>query len=486
MSDPADGLQIFGFLSDGLDSALDKFVMTSVNQLMSYLSPVVEAGLAIYIVYYGYLVMSGKIETPFQDAMLKMVKIVFIATIATVPGNYYTYVYGFMQDFQNLLVHALNNFGGNVAGSDTVVQVLDQQFSAGMLLVSQAAEHISIHSLSWIFVTAAIAVTITALFFVAAGLVFLCEIGIAIVAALGPLFVLCLLFPPLANYFDKWLSTFVTLIITTVIAMVSTVVCMRFFQGIVEPANFAAPIDNPMMTSLQIMIAGFVMMFLLKQVPHIANSLAGGVGLHGMELSTMLSPAKQTYRQVVKPLGNKIEKFRDERAQYSAGKNSIEPDLPVSPRLTGYGGAAGSYRNIGAFGTYSGNESADGFDLGSKNKLPSIEPSPDDSPRVAAYKRDVADWKTSDAPFAQSIVRAAPDYIRDLQLQEQQEAATSSSVNTAANDRRFDINEGFETERAVASVDTASDSSVDSNANNAVGDDSGNNGSNDSSNGDQS
>lgn len=124
---------------------------------------------------------------------------------------------------------------------------------------------------------------------VATGALFLviAKVAIAILVALGPLFILALLWQPTARFFELWAGQVLNYSLTIVLFSVVFTLIMQLFGGYMAQADLDG-VQSVGYTLLGMAIIAIVSVGILLQLPNIASGLAGGIGIsYWYELRTM-------------------------------------------------------------------------------------------------------------------------------------------------------------------------------------------------------
>lgn len=101
-------------------------------------------------------------------------------------------------------------------------------------------------------------------------------LGSQIVAAIGPLFFLSLLFPATRQYFSAWLNTALSYALIPLFVAVITMLAMQATNGILDLQAGQTLAQVSFAKILFVAIANWVVMFMLQQVTSMASSLSSG------------------------------------------------------------------------------------------------------------------------------------------------------------------------------------------------------------------
>lgn len=200
-------------------------------------------GLTIYIIWMGYLTLMGKVDTPIPTLTIKLVKVSLIVFFAIGAGIYQSLIVPAVNGLEEGLVGALS---GTAATSipDLIwrgTEQLDQfvtQIRVARNPPSAGVGPLSVPLPDFEFVAFGLIVGIGHFILVVLAIVpyFVAKVTLAILLALGPLFIILLIWPATARFFESWVSAVIAAILT--FAILSAII------------SFVTPIANDVLTSI--------------------------------------------------------------------------------------------------------------------------------------------------------------------------------------------------------------------------------------------
>lgn len=257
------------------DSAVNSYVIDGAASAAESLQSVSHSLLLIYMLLWGWAMMRGAIQEPVTDGVGRLIRIGIITSLATSSALYANYVSNFLYEWPTA-------FSGVIQGSaaQNSAQLLDQILDKGNSLGAQAWEKAGLMNLgSYLisFIIYSITWVITA---ISAVIIISSKLGLALILALGPPFILMMLFETTRELFNKWLGMAVTsglvIVLVTMAAALIFKVMDASFDGAQVLANANAGI--PTMKSItQIVIYGIIGIFFILGIPALASGLGGGV-----------------------------------------------------------------------------------------------------------------------------------------------------------------------------------------------------------------
>jgi len=291
---------VFQFIGDTVTNATNAFVTPAATNLISALQIIAVTGVTLYIVMTGYAISTGAIESPFWTFAKQCVKIIIISFFALTVDGYTNHVIGALNGLETGLSDAMNTGGGT---SQNIYQVLDQSLGKGFELVAKCFQKAdeagwSIGAaLGWICAGIVMAIGTVLVSMGGGATVIVAKFALAIVFALGPLFIMALMFPATAKFFDSWFGQVMNYILTIVIMAIIMTFAMKAFDAFLAKTDLDQ--QNPMLAALQIGVLTGVLLYIIKQAGGIASALGGGMSLAAVGIRHMVAPLTAPGRAAV-------------------------------------------------------------------------------------------------------------------------------------------------------------------------------------------
>jgi type IV secretion system protein VirB6 len=242
----------------------------------------------IFIAIFGYKVMiSGRFSA--SELLTNTLKIIIILAVATQCDMFFLTIYDLVTDLPadiagQLITNASNALGGSsIATLENANIGLSLFYDRSIAITDQILEGASWYDFG-IYLYAA-AVTLAAFLFsgYAAMLIILSKIAVAILLAVGPIFILMLIFKNTQNLFEGWLRTLLNfaLIPIFIYAVIGffLILAESPLKNLEDNANVNAALLIAMAPFLLITVVGFMIM---AQVMNMAASITGGLSLSAM------------------------------------------------------------------------------------------------------------------------------------------------------------------------------------------------------------
>lgn len=263
-----------------IDTPLVDAVTATIGALTGYLAPIMVPMLTVYLIIFGIQSAMGRVPlSAFLSVALRAAVVVYIIANA---ANFNQWVGNvFLQAIPNDIGNAVNGAlggGAPINGGQQFDTVWNDAYTAG-LVVWKALPSLSLKGIMMCGVV--VLFWATALASVALGfLMFLASrVLMALLIAIGPIFIACALFGASRQFFNGWLSACVS----TVVAQLLIVTLMSLMIR-VETTELgriaAAPVGGNVVGQAGALMGVSALLFicalLAKQIPNVAVGIAGG------------------------------------------------------------------------------------------------------------------------------------------------------------------------------------------------------------------
>lgn len=266
----------FATFSSWLDAQLTSYIANNTARLSAALEPAAVTLGTVYVMVWGYLQLTGKIEEPFMTGLRRIMLLVIV-----LGGALQLWLYNAV--IVDTFYNAPAQLAAAVAGAASPVNTLDVVWQAGGNVASQLWSRAGLFNGDFGFYIAGVLVWIImglvccyAMFLIA-----LSKIALAVLLALGPLFIIFRLFEGTRRLFDAWLMQlanygFITVLTVLVGALLLTLIQSYATQTAARGAALAT------VDALDMLLAAVIVLLVLRQIMPIAASLAGGGSLSTM------------------------------------------------------------------------------------------------------------------------------------------------------------------------------------------------------------
>lgn len=287
---------IFQFIGGTVTNATNAFVGPAAGNLIAGLQGLTLSLVTLYILMMGWAVIMGQVQEPIKKVLTQWFKIIVITAFVLTADTYAFWVVESFNALEQKLANAMN-IGSPDATS--LYAILDQTVGKGVELASLCLQNSddagwNLGSVAgWMLASVVVAFG-TALVAVFGGATLIvAKFALAIMFAFGPFFILLLMFPVTARFFDAWFSQVMNYTLLAVIIALIMSFAMAAFGAMIGGADLSGSGDvNPLMVSVQIFILSFVLVFIIQQSLGMAAGLAGGLSMSALTAAHMLTPAR--------------------------------------------------------------------------------------------------------------------------------------------------------------------------------------------------
>jgi type IV secretion system protein VirB6 len=279
-----------------LNGQLAAYIGGTTAKLAATLEPAIVTVAVLYVMAWGYLHLTGQIEEPFLTGLKR---IVLLAVVLGTSLDLWLYNTVIVDTFYN----APAQLAAGVVGSADPVSTIDSIWEAGGSVAGSLWLKAHLNS-GWGFAIAAAAVwclmgllCVYAMFLIA-----LSNIALAVLLALGPLFIALVLFDFTRRMFFAWVAQLTHYALITVLTVMFASLLL---QAVRSYAAQTAARGSAILTvdALDMMLIAGLVLLILRQVMPIAGSLAGGVALSTFgSVSRSLNWAARAGRKAAGPL----------------------------------------------------------------------------------------------------------------------------------------------------------------------------------------
>jgi type IV secretion system protein VirB6 len=258
-----------------LTARLAAYISVHTAATAAAIEPAAVTVAVVYVMVWGYLHLRGKVDEPIVTAAVKLLTIVvvfgvglrlwlyhsvIVDTFFVAPAELAARLVGATDPV--VMIDTIWDRGGSVAGS---------LWDKGGLLTGDLGFYIA---------AAAIYALVGFVCVYTMFLIALSRVALAVLLALGPLFILLALFDATRRFFEAWLHELSNY---ALVAILTIMVCALMLDLVEAYAAQTAARGAALMTVdvLNLGLAAGLVLLVLRQVPPLAARLAGGLALSG-------------------------------------------------------------------------------------------------------------------------------------------------------------------------------------------------------------
>lgn len=278
-----------------VDTILSGFYTTASQGLTGFVMPLAWVTFGIGILVWAYFVMSGQREANVTQGTLSAVFIVIVLAMA--GGRYTQMVADPIFNLPNQLTAAMSGPGVTPEATlDALSDKLLDLVSGIASAMTDAFKNLNIGAGVVLFFTLIVIFVVSILLMTGAIFIYLYgKIGLSLVLAVGPFFIIWLAWAPTRGIFWPWLNTALYLVFTYVLGVMfinlfikivdKYIVALMKAMGATDVGMIAGVLNgasgqlfNALGMAAQLTLIALPMFFLLLQIPTIAQSMSSGSG----------------------------------------------------------------------------------------------------------------------------------------------------------------------------------------------------------------
>lgn len=257
-----------------LNNELATYIGDNTARLSAALEPSIVTLATIYVMVWGYLHLTGKIDEPFVAGLKRIIVLAIVLGAALRLWLYNTVIVSTFYEAPAQLAAA-------VIGTPDPVGTIDAIWESGGAVAGYLWSNGGVFGGDFGYYIAGIAVWILMglLCVYTMFLIALSSIASAVLLALGPMFITLLLFDSTRRYFEAWIAQLATYALITILTVM---VAALLLQVVDSYATQTAARGSKIVTvdALNMVLMSALVFLLMRQVMPVAAGLAGGLSLN--------------------------------------------------------------------------------------------------------------------------------------------------------------------------------------------------------------
>lgn len=278
-----------------LETQLTGYIASHAVVVAAAIEPAVVTLATIYVMMWGFLSLTGRIQEPVWEGVKR---ILFIALVLGVGLRLWLFNGVIVDTF----FKAPSQLAAAITGASNPVAVIDTIWDKGGAVASTLWNKGGVLNGDFGFYLAGAVVylimggvAVYALFLLA-----LSKLALAIILAIGPVFICLLFFEATRRFFEAWIAQLANY---ALIAVLSTLVASLMLTVVSSYATQTAALGSALVTvdALNMVLCASLVFLIMRQVMPIASGLASGIALSsfgfvsGIAQWSMGSARRSTY-----------------------------------------------------------------------------------------------------------------------------------------------------------------------------------------------
>jgi type IV secretion system protein VirB6 len=138
----------------------------------------------------------------------------------------------------------------------------------------------------------------------AGAMIIIANAGLTLMLGIGPLFIIGLMWPPTAKFFDSWFGMVLNYILRVALLSAVSAFAVAAFSAYTSSVNPAGD-QNTLFTALCMAVMAGILTWLLRETNNIASALAGGMSSVAVSFRDLAAPVAGGVR-AAKGAGNMV------------------------------------------------------------------------------------------------------------------------------------------------------------------------------------
>jgi len=259
-----------------LNEQLIAYVGNNTARVSTALEPAIVTLGTLYVMIWGYLHLTGRIEEPFITGLKRILTLGVVLGVTLKMWLYNTVI---VDTFYN----APTQLAAAIIGASDPVKTVDSIWEQGGAVADYLFNNGGIYlgDLSYVLAGIVVWVLMGLLCVYTMFLIALSHIALAILLALGPFFIATMFFESTKRLFDAWLAQLTNYALITLLTIL---VAALLLQAVNNYATQTAARGTAILTvdAVNMVLISVLVFLFMRQVMPIASGLAGGVALNTM------------------------------------------------------------------------------------------------------------------------------------------------------------------------------------------------------------
>lgn len=262
--------------ANSFETPLQNFINQSVEQISFAVSKPLLLGGTFYLVIFGIMVAYGYIRSPLQDFVLIIFKLCFIYYLVREAEGFHAYITnifyeGIPESLGSIFIQASGN---NIdIHSLTSGKMFDVIINKGINIGGMIYKGAGFTEVGIILVGVFVMIFSSIFSFVSFAIVLYAKLGLALVIALGPVFISLALFKQTRSFTQSWVAALLNFTLLQILIYGLLGIILSFIE--IYFLKMGAEAAEPFVGGIVLIGLFFLSLYLSFQLPSIAASLAG-------------------------------------------------------------------------------------------------------------------------------------------------------------------------------------------------------------------
>lgn len=257
-----------------LNTQLGTYIGDNTARVAAAMEPALVTLATMYVMVWGYLQLTGRIEEPFVTGLKRILTIAVVLGVALRMWLYNTVIV-------DTFYQAPAQLAAAVIGTSDPVRTIDSIWDRGGSVAAYLWNNGGVFNDEFGFYIAGVVVWVFMglLCVYTMFLIALSHVALAVLLALGPFFFATLLFETTRRLFDAWLAQLANYALITILTVMAAALLLQIVDSY---AAQTAALGTAIVTvdALNMVLVAALVFLFMRQVMPIAASLAGGASFN--------------------------------------------------------------------------------------------------------------------------------------------------------------------------------------------------------------
>jgi type IV secretion system protein VirB6 len=257
-----------------LNTELGTYVGDNTARVSAVLEPAIVTLATLYVMVWGYLQLTGRIEEPFVPGLKRILTIAVVLGVSLRMWLYNTIIV-------DTFYQAPARLAAAIIGAADPVHTIDSIWEQGGAVAGYLFSNGGVFRGDFGYFIAGVVVWVLMglLCVYTMFLIALSHVALAILLALGPFFIAMLLFESTKRLFDAWLAQLANYALITVLTIMAAALLLQIVQSYAAQTA-ARGTDIVTVDALNMVLVAVLVFLFMRQVMPIASGLAGGAAFN--------------------------------------------------------------------------------------------------------------------------------------------------------------------------------------------------------------
>lgn len=256
-----------------LNGQLATYIGANTARVAEALEPAIVTLATVYVMAWGYLQLTGRIEEPFVGGLRRLITLSVVLGMAMHLWLYNTLLV-------DTFFHAPAQLAAAIVGARDPVSTIDAIWEQGGEVADDLWNNAGLfHGELGYFIAGAVVWALIGLLCVyTMFLIALSSVALSVLLAIGPLFLALLLFDSTRRYFEAWIAQLANYALITILTVLIAALLLQIVQSYVEQ-TVSRGSGIVTVDALDMVLVAVLVFLLMRQIMPIAAGLAGGPAL---------------------------------------------------------------------------------------------------------------------------------------------------------------------------------------------------------------